>query len=133
MTDFPFGMSEDTFIAVGADIEWVLRKLKWSWALTLALLVMVLTQGCITYTHEPPVTLAQHRADLKVCVSGAPIWHGAGYGTGSNLAAAANAAALVGSIVNDYYREQARDACMAARGYRLDGVTFKPWGYGSAQ
>jgi len=38
-------MSEDTFIAIGADIEWCFRWMKWPFAITVALLALVLTEG----------------------------------------------------------------------------------------
>lgn len=38
-------MTDETFLAWAADIEWTFRKLKWLVAVTAALLALVLTQG----------------------------------------------------------------------------------------
>lgn len=38
-------MTEATFLAWGQDIEWTFRKMKWGFAVVLALLALVLTGG----------------------------------------------------------------------------------------
>ena len=38
-------MTEETFLAIGCDIDWAFRRLKWWNALVFALLALILTEG----------------------------------------------------------------------------------------
>lgn len=90
-------------------------------------LVVGLT-GCVHYVHEPPVTLAQHRIDLQACTQGGGIPPVALAGSSSPVIAA-NAASLGVSLIEDYQRAKAEQACMADRGYLMKGLTFHRYGY----
>jgi hypothetical protein len=95
----------------------------------LALGGLVLT-ACTHYTHEPRVSLDQHRADLEACrleakglVLVTPI-----IGQ-SPVVVAANGVGVAVTIVEEYQQTQREFRCMEAKGYRVSGLTFSRWGY----
>ncbi len=94
----------------------------------LALGGLVVLTGCTHYVHTPPVTLAQHRADLQACFLGGSVPPVALVGSSAPVVAA-NAASLGLSLVEDYQRDQAERRCMIERGYVIRGVTFHRYGY----
>ena len=102
-------------------------------AIALLAFAVLPVSSCTLYVRNPPVTLEQRKADNKACwqqvLGGSiapPVDSASGRGS---IPTVINATGLAVTLLDEFERDQAFEACMRQRGYRRAGFTLNPYGH----